>query len=508
MVHAECLPVIDINERIERAIAAQGDCLAYCTEDERYSYRDLQRRVFAIQGILETDPGSSGSLVGVLADGSFDSYACVLAILRSGRGFVPINPEHPTARNAGILRQADVSVLLTPGDARGAAEPFASEVSLLVARSEGPVAEIPAARTAAEDVAYLLFTSGSTGQPKGVPISRANLNAFLSAFQASGFAPQAGDRVLQMFDFTFDFSVASYLASLAAGATVYPVPRSNAKFAEIYRILSEHSLTVAPLVPSVLNYLRQYFADVHLPDLRTTILCGEALYADVATEWLQCAPASRIANFYGPTEATVFALLYEWRPSAGDEKQANGIASIGRPMQDNIAMVVDDSLAPVGANERGELCLAGPQLTSGYWQDPRRDAAAFFERQEAGQLRRYYRTGDTVVCDADGDHYFLGRLGSQVKVQGYRVELGEVEFHARELSGGCECVVLAEGSATAQLSLVVENFGGDLSELLSALRARLPAYMVPDRARSLASLPMNANGKIDRVALQRSLERS
>jgi D-alanine--poly(phosphoribitol) ligase subunit 1 len=498
--------VSDFADEIERAFALHSEAAALCIDGVRHSYHELRRRVLAFQRLLDPRRDELGSLIGVWADDSLDSYAAVLAILRSGRGFVPLNPQHPAARNSGILGQAGVTTILVSDDALASASDITSQARFLTAHSGAALCEVPFVRAAPEAIAYLLFTSGSTGEPKGVPITRANLSAFLEALKVSGFAAEAGDRVLQMFDLTFDFSIASYLAPLAAGACVYPVPRSSAKFAEIYRLLSDHRLTVAPLVPSVLTYLRPYFADIQLPDLRQTVLCGEALYAGLGSEWMKCAPAARIANFYGPTEATVFAMLYEWQPADGHAKAFNGVVSIGRPMQRNRALVVDAALQPVAADEKGELCLAGPQLTPGYWRDATRNNDSFFEHTAGSERHRYYRTGDVVTRDIDGDHYFMGRMGNQIKVQGYRVELAEIEFHARELLHGYQCVVLASGAGNAQLSLIVESYSGDLEKLLRLLRARLPPYMVPTRALSVPRLPMNANGKIDRVALQHDLK--
>ena len=502
--------MIDVSLRIEQSFALYHERTAVCLGGVRHSYGDLQRRVLAIQSLLESASAADEPLIGLAANDSLDTYAAVLAILRAGRAFVPINLQHPAQRNASILGQAGVRTVLlpvaeAPETARGGIPPG---IRLVPTQGDSSAIAGPAALRAPGDLAYLLFTSGSTGQPKGVPITRGNLSAFLDSLAASGHGVATADRVLQMFDLTFDFSIASYLAPLSVGASIYPLAPGGAKFAEVYRLLEAEHLTVAPLVPSVLTYLRPYFADILLPDLRLTMLCGEALFADIATEWMKCAPGSRIANFYGPTEATVFAMVYDWNPAAGHDKAFNGVVSIGRPMPLNAAVVVDASSQPVAIGQKGELCLGGPQVTPGYWQDPPRNAGAFFERRDGGEIRRYYRTGDIVSANVDGDHYFCGRVGNQVKLQGFRVELGEIEYHAREVARGCECVVLSRvnRSGGTELSLIVENYSGDLKAVLAALRTRVPGYMMPARALSVARLPMNSNGKIDRVALRRTLD--
>ncbi|HVO48289.1 MAG TPA: amino acid adenylation domain-containing protein [Steroidobacteraceae bacterium] len=499
--------MIDVAQRIERSFTACKDENALWFAGTGCTYGELQGRVLAIQGMLQASLSSGERLVGVWADESPEAYASVLAILRSGRAFVPLHPGHPAQRNAGIVRQSAIRTILAADPARAAADSLTPDVRILGSTALSAPGPIPLTEARPDDLAYLLFTSGSTGEPKGVPITRGNLSAFLDSLAASGFGIVRGDRVLQMFDMTFDFSIASYLAPLSCGACVYPLPAGNAKFMEVYQLLDSQKLTVAPLVPSVLNFLKPYFGDIHLPELRLTVLCGEALFADVATQWMRCAPGSRVANFYGPTEATVFAMVYEWRPCAGHGKASNGVVCIGRPMQGNLAIALDEDLNPVADGQLGELCLAGAQLTPGYWRDPARNEEAFFELEQEGERRRFYRTGDLVTRDPDGDFYFGGRIGTQLKLQGYRIELGEIEYHARVLARGHACVVVPQAlDSGTELSLVVENFPGDPRALLTALRERVPAYMVPARALTVDRFPMNANGKIDRLALRRALE--
>jgi D-alanine--poly(phosphoribitol) ligase subunit 1 len=494
--------LIDICARVEQSFDCHRDRTALCIDGKRHTYEDLRQRVVAIQANIEAT--ANQSLIGIAANDSLDTYASILAILRAGRAFVPINPAHPAGRNAGILAQAGVRTLLVP-DA-GLMAQLGTPVGVApMLTKDMPAARLPeVVACASSELAYLLFTSGSTGEPKGVPITRGNLSAFLDSLDASGHGVTAADRVLQMFDLTFDFSIASYIAPLSKGACVYTVPSTQTKFTEVYRILAEERLTVAPLVPSVLGYLRPYFADIHLPDLRLTALCGEALIADVADEWSKCAPESRIANFYGPTEATVFAMVY----CAAGGKSRNGVVSIGRAMPLNNAIIVDDCLQPVGAGKKGELCLAGPQVTPGYWRDELRNVDAFFERTIAGDNQRFYRTGDLAIADADGDHYFCGRIGTQIKLHGFRVELGEIEYQARAAAQGCECVVVprVDKSGSTELHLFVENYTGDPKAVLASLRARVPQYMVPKRVLWIESLPKNANGKIDRATLERSVD--
>jgi amino acid adenylation domain-containing protein len=501
--------VLDIAERIEGAFERHAARPALCICGIAYSYRALSERVLKIQSRLDEVALSEERLIGVVATDSLDTYAAVIAILRSGRAFVPLDPQHPVARNCSVVRRAELRTVLMPLQCGLAPEALAGTK---IVRTCEALTATPAAvaRVMPHDLAYLLFTSGSTGEPKGVPIKRASLSAFLDAMESAGYATTPDDRVLQMFSLTFDFSIAAYLAPLSYGACVYTVASSSAKFAEVYRLLDEERLTVAPLVPSVLGLLRPYFHDIHLPSLRLSMFCGEALHADLANSWMRCAPNSVVANFYGPTEATVFALVYHWQPAVGRDKTLNGIVSIGQPMALNQTLVVDDYLLSVPPSHKGELCLAGPQLSGGYWRDPERSASAFFKRAspEEGGATLFYRTGDLVIHDTDGNFLFCGRSDEQVKVQGHRVELGDIEHHAREVTAGHNCVVVActGPSGSVELHLVIENHAGDLKNILSSLRDRIPSYMVPGRAISVSRLPRNANGKFDRLRLQRNIE--
>jgi amino acid adenylation domain-containing protein len=496
--------MMDIAERIEGIFSTKAGRPAMVIDNVRYSYAELQQRVLCIQALLELHAAPDETLIGVVAVNHVDTYATVLAVLRSGRAFVPLNPEHPAERNASIVRQAGLRTVVVSraADAPGAAIVQTSQV-LLADAATTPSAQ-PVSAAAPDSLAYLLFTSGSTGEPKGVPITRGNLTAFLDSLQGSHCRMYDTDRVLQMFDLTFDFSIAAYLAPLASGACVYTVGSRSAKYVEIYNLLGGEQLTVAPLVPSVLNYLRPYFGEIDLPQLRLSFFCGEALLADVVQAWQKCAPASVMVNFYGPTEATVFATFYRWNQAAGEDKTLNGVISIGRPMPDNHAMVVDEDWQPVAPGDKGELCLAGPQLTPGYWQDSERDLRTFFRHGDGGTAKRYYRTGDMVMQDGDGDYLFCGRVDHQIKLQGYRVELGEIEHHVRAIESGHASVVVPYMSpqGAASLILVVERFAGDPKQIIAGLRTRVPSYMVPSRVVAVDQLPLNSSGKIDRKALQ------
>src|SRR5262249_34127828 len=193
-------------------------------------------------------------------------------------------------------------------------------------------------------------------------------------------------------------------------------------YLEVVNALEAHEISVALMVPSVINYLKPYFAEISCPKLRYSLFCGEALYHETLSRWAACVPSAKIENLYGPTEATIFCLRYEWTADDIAAPEAKGIVPIGTPIEGMDAFLLDDHGA---TNEEGELCLTGDQVTSAYWNNATKTAQAF-GRTDTGAV--FYRTGDLCRRDVAGNFLFLGRIDNQVKIDGHRVELEEIEF--------------------------------------------------------------------------------
>jgi len=295
----------------------------------------------------------------------------------------------------------------------------------------------------------------------------------------------------------------SYLVPLCKGACVYTVPSGDIKFTSAYSILEDYQITVALMVPSILNFLKKYFEEIRLESLRYSMFCGEALFSDLTQGWAECVPHALIQNVYGPTEATIFCLTYDWKRSEKN-KENNGILCIGKPMNGIQAIIVDENLLAVPDGTPGELCLLGNQLTSGYLNNPVKNKDAFFSAIIDGQKCIFYRTGDICFKDEAGDFLYSGRLDNQVKIQGFRVELSEIEYHARDFAKNSNAVALISQNATGQslIHLFVENFK-DTNNLIDHLKNKLPPYMIPSEVRHVQNFPLNVNGKIDRNALQK-----
>lgn len=470
---------------------------AFYIKDNAYTYGQLAQKAYTIAHWLSTN-NPEKKPVGVIADDHIDTYAALLGVLLSGAAYVPILPNYPKDRSQSIIEQAGLNIILSPLPVQALQNTVNNDGKLVEIQSLPVFSGVYTLPTISpSDYAYILFTSGSTGKPKGVPLTHENLWGFMDSFFALGYELSPQDRFLQMFDLTFDLSVMSYLAPLLVGACVYTVNPEEIKYMAIYSLLEDHRLTFTLMVPSMLSYLRPYFDDIELPHLRHSLFCGEALYADIAKEWQRCLPNGLVQNVYGPTEATIFCLTYN---CTSPIKSYNEMVCIGRPMKNVEAIVVNENHLPVAQGEKGELCVTGAQVTPGYLNNPEKNAEAFFEYNNT----RYYRTGDVVYQDAEGDYMYCGRADYQVKVKGgFRVELNEIEAHARNHTqiSGVVAVAMANNIGIAQIYLYVEAYNGDTMQLAEYLKTQMPDYMLPEQIINIPTFPLNDNGKVDRKKL-------
>lgn len=473
----------------------ENDSVALCIDGKEFSYSQLHDRVEAIRDYVRTQ---QSPLMGIIAYDDIDTYASILALWIEGRGYVPLHPLQPVARLNNIVEQVGLDVILTPKETPvGLASNIITTCSLHTSSVQQPPRDVPDTQPA-----YILFTSGSTGNPKGVPVTRGNVAGWADAFDAMGMDVSRTDRCLQMFDLTFDLSVGSFLPAFLHGASLYTVAPGRVKYQEVFCLMDEYSLTFALMVPSVIHYLRHYVDELNDTAMRHCLFCGEALNADDARVWRQAVPNARLWNVYGPTEDTIFCTVYELDDHP---KDVNGTVCIGKAMRNNLTAIVDDNGHFLREGELGELCLSGRQLTPGYWNDEANNRKAFFMVDG----RRWYRTGDICSLDGDGDILYYGRNDSQVKIQGFRVELGEIEHAARNFFHGernAVAIAVEDKSGNAIIRLAIEGSAMETGELKEFLSGVLPQYMLPHDFMFIEHFPQNANNKIDRKAIKKMIK--
>jgi amino acid adenylation domain-containing protein len=490
--------------------------------DRVLSYGELHRRAEALAAHVLDRHGSPPSRVALLASRSLTAFTGYLAALRLGAAVTPLNPDYPAVRNGAVCALAGTEVLISDGN--GAlpvpGEDGAGPSTVLVLRDadlpEHPpagAAPLPPCPAGPDDVAYVLFTSGSTGRPKGVPIRHRNLSPYI-AHNIERYRVGPGCRTSHTFDLTFDPSVFDLFVTWGAGACLVAPQRTELLAPVEYasRARLTHWFSV-PSVVSVAAGLGNLPAG-RLEELRYSVFIGEPLTLHQAAAWHAAAPGSVLENVYGPTELTVACTEYRLPADPADwPRTSNDTVPIG-PLYDFLEpLVVDEEGRPA---DEGELCVRGSQRFDGYL-DPGDDAGRFLSfdgtraRVYDGSVpltpEHYYRTGDRVRVEG-GHLTHLGRLDNQVKVRGYRVELGEVEAAFRRHPDIAEAAVVAVGGGgDAEVELVGFHTGRPVATaaLRRWLRERVPAHMVPRRIVHLAELPLNPNGKVDRPALRRSL---
>ena len=470
-----------------------------------YSYGHLASLVAGIQGPLNRNAEELDH-VGIYISDDIQTYASILALWMSGKAFIPINPHFPTSRNLKIIEQLDLDLLLhsipipeelkRPGcKLLGTSEIDFQSGSIPLIERFSPLKD-----------AYVLFTSGSTGIPKGVRISFHNLNAFVRDFIAyPSYSFSRDDRFLQIYDLSFDGSLPCYVVPMAVGASVYTVSQSEIKYLAAYKLMQDHQLTVVKMPPSTLSYLTPYFPSISLPSVKYCMLGGETFPALTVKEFETCIPNALIQNVYGPTEATIINLIYDWNGPGTNRKELHGIASIGKGFGSNRVRVwkESDPEGNPGLGEPGELLVAGDQVSPGYWNNPEQDERAFMELEEDGIPVRFYRTGDIVSMDEEGDVMFIGRNDEQVQVRGYRVELGEIESLARSFLDGTNVLAagIETGTGEMKIMLAVESDKFDTTRLDDHLADNLPSYMIPEQIIVIAHFPRLVSGKLDRKAI-------
>ncbi|MEO5378594.1 MAG: AMP-binding protein [Magnetococcus sp. DMHC-6] len=511
---------------------------ALYAEGRIYTYSELLNQVIQIASALERlDPNPEHPTAAVFAYRSFTAYASVLGILYGGKGYVPLNPNFPMARNVHIATLSGVEIMILDENCAKAGHELLSHfvhksLTVLlpdhVTRPEWSLefsqhrffcqgdifVSVPQVQTPKPcqegAIAYVLFTSGSTGVPKGVMVGHDHVNAFVTAM-LERYQPTPEDRFSQHSDLTFDASVYDQFVCWAAGASLYPIPQNQRMAPAAF--IKEHALTFWESVPSVIMFMKRLYLlqPGVFPSLRWSIFGGEQLTQAAVELWQKAAPNARIENTYGPTEGTICITGYFWQPGISEGVCHLGAVPIGLPYAgQSAAIFVDEEPVALEDGAKGELCLSGSQVTPGYWQNPQETKRSYFERvNEAGELQRWYRSGDLVLWKSAVGFCYLDRVDRQLKIRGYRVELSEIEHVLRQVAQSDHVAVVGwpkvgGGNVTGVVGFVCGSKLTD-QEILEQCSQKLPYYMVPRRLMRLDQLPLNASGKIDFLKLLEGL---
>ena len=481
-------------ERIDRWAAVAPEATAHISDGKTLTYGELRRHSDALACHLTERLGEDRRPIAVLGHREPEMLIAFLGAVKSGRPYVPVDTALPQQRIDKILETSRAALVLTPKD---------------VLQFSASQVRGPARKVQGDEPFYILFTSGSTGEPKGVIITLASLEHFITWMLAEQRFTDLGEVFLNQAPFSFDLSVMDLYCSLATGGTLFSISRdfiANPK--ELYRALASSGVTTWVSTPSFAQMclVEDKFSDAMLPRVRRFLFCGETLPPQTAAQLLKRFPNAEVWNMYGPTEATVATTSI--RIDAGILEQYSPLP-VGHAMPGSQILIVNGKRELLPANQRGEIIIAGPNVSPGYLARPDLTSDAFF--QYRGQPA--YRTGD-LGRFRDNLLFFEGRMDEQIKLSGYRIELGDVEANLRALATVRDAVVLPvikDGAAKSLAAFVLLAVRSETSHfnlshgIRTQLSERLPAYMLPRKFIFLNAFPITANGKIDRASLAKSL---
>jgi amino acid adenylation domain-containing protein len=520
---------------LQQWLAAQADRrpdkAALSWRGETVSFAELEQLSNRLARMLVAQGCTRGDRVALLLPKGPLAIAAMLAVLKADCSYTPLDPKNPALRIARVLDVLECRCVLVAGSTRtllhealqhlpsgtavpvmGLLETGVDAPSLGARFSLDDLAALPSdqpeQRNRSQDPAHILFTSGSTGMPKGVVITHANVIHFVDwAVRHFGLGPD--DRVSGHSPLHFDLSTFDVYGALAAGATLYPIPpEANLLPHKLAELIERAALTQWFSVPSILNHMAKL--DVIGPgafgSLRRVLWCGERFPTSGLMYWMSRVPHAEFTNLYGPTETTIASSYYRVPQPPAHEREE---IPIGQGCDGEDLLVLDAALRPLGKGDIGDLYIRGPGLSPGYWRDSQRTDAAFIPNPIGGHPGdRLYRTGDLARVDERGMVVLVGRADTQVKSRGYRIELGEIEAALDSIPTLQESAVVAletdgfEGNVLC--CAYVPKDGGDIgpASLREQLAGVLPAYMLPARWMQLDRLPLNGNGKTDRPALK------
>ena len=478
----------------EYSAAHCPDHVALICNKTRLTYQALNEKANQLAHYLLSESVMPMSIVGILLDRSVESYISILAILKIGATYVPIETEHPDERINLILADLDFHTILTSTTQKartGIHFPHSIElddVAPAISKKSIVRPDIILPNQPEDQVCYIIYTSGSTGKPKGVEVTHRNICHYVNV-ASTIYAIKPEDKVYQGFSLAFDASLEELWMAFANAATLVACTKKDTRIGVgLVAFLNHHEVTVFSTVPTLLATL-----EGPIPSLRLLILGGEAATDHLVERWMR--PGLRIINTYGPTETTVIATYAECHPHMP--------VTIGKPLPGYEVLILDEQLQEVIPGEEGELCIGGNGLARGYVNRPETTAAKFIINPH-NPAQRLYRTGDRGFLADDGNIQFTGRVDDQVKLRGFRIELNEIEAIITSFLAVHEAVVvlqtMEEPTLVAYL-LVDKHIHFDWIAFKAYLTARLPAHMIPRFFEQVDAFPLLSSGKVDRKAL-------
>ncbi|MBW2522305.1 MAG: AMP-binding protein [Deltaproteobacteria bacterium] len=497
------------------------DNIALWVDGMSYTYSELATEASRIAAWVRKKTAGAARRTAILANRTLGAYQGILGACWAGTGYIPLNPLFPEKRLLRVLDLSRPDVLLVTAECLNlltpaVIKPFGGRILILdnggtviekvtVAGSESlprTTAPEPPAGVAPEADAYLVFTSGTTGTPKGLAISAGNL-AFAVKTMQEQFHFSATDRFSQFFELSFDFSVMDLFVPWQVGASTHVVPAGQ-KLGPNHFIV-DRELTVWTCVPSMISFMDEMrmLRPNAFPSLRFSCFSGAPLSRDAARKWQEAAPGSTLINLYGQTEGPIGSMAHQYLPqtTSGERKYV----PLGKPFPDISGAILesDGNFAETGG--KGELVLAGPHIAAGYLNNPEENTKKFREmvHPRLGQ-KTWYLTGDRVEQDLNGIFHFLGRTDNEVKISGERIMLEEVEFFLQQSTGCSEAAVVVWYNHLEVAEAVIGFVTGkeiDEAAVKKTMARDLPRAAVPRRIFTISRLPLNPNGKIDRKAL-------
>ena len=490
--------VIDL---FEASVARAPKQVALVAGETSLTYEALNRQTNRMAHLLSGKGIGNDAIIGICMEKRPELYAAILAVLKAGAAYLPIDPDSPDDRIRYILQDADCAYFITTDEIEKRILFEPEKCIVIESISKELEFQSPDNLTTTreqESLAYIIYTSGSTGNPKGVMVEhRSLLNAILSYHKS--WKPTSDDRGIQQASIAFDVSVCELFSLLCvSGTLVIPEKETILDPQKFAAFVADHQITSIGATPSLLNNLQQIGCSI--PGVRNVFSGGEALGFNHISQFL---PQAQVVNGYGPTEATIGATAHI--VTEADEKRVR--IPIGKPLPNYEIYILDDQFRPLPLGAPGELCIGGVALARGYLNRPELTAEKFIECNIFGTPKRLYRTGDLARWFSDGNIEFLGRLDHQIKLRGYRIELGEIESALDNHPAIREAVVILCHPDTPQARLVGyyvpkdQESPPDKTELHAYLSRILPPYMVPASLIALDRFPTNTSGKINRKAL-------